>query len=67
MMPQVASVGFDPFCDQAAGSSQSISDRPPLRVIRADVDELKRHSEKLDKLEQASDSGCLWKQMETDV
>ena len=42
-------------------------DRPPLRVIRADVDELKRHSEKLDKLEQVSDSGCLWKQMETDV
>ena len=39
-------------------------DRPPLRVIRADADELRRHNEKLDSLEQASDSGCLWKQLE---
>ena len=39
-------------------------DRPPLRVIRADADELRRHNEKLDSLEQASDSGCLWKKME---
>jgi|TARA_B100002003_G_scaffold251988_1_gene299863 DNA polymerase-3 subunit epsilon len=38
---------------------------PPLRVIRASEDELIRHGEKLDKLDAASDSGCVWKQLET--
>ncbi|MBQ60706.1 MAG: DNA polymerase III subunit epsilon [Gammaproteobacteria bacterium] len=40
-------------------------DRPPLKVILASEDELVRHSEKLDKLDAASESGCVWKQLET--
>jgi DNA polymerase-3 subunit epsilon len=39
----------------------------PLKVIRATSDELAEHARKLDKLEEASENGCLWKQLEPGV
>ncbi len=42
-------------------------DHTPLKVIRATSDELVEHARKLDKLEETSENGCLWKQMEPGV
>jgi DNA polymerase-3 subunit epsilon len=39
----------------------------PLKVIRATSDELVEHARKLDKLEETSENGCLWKQLEPGV
>ena len=38
-----------------------------LKVIRATPDELIEHARKLDTLEEASENGCLWKQLEPEV
>ncbi|MDT8397226.1 MAG: DNA polymerase III subunit epsilon [Pseudomonadales bacterium] len=35
-------------------------DRPPLRVIRANDDELQAHAGCLQEIDRVSDSGCLW-------
>lgn len=39
------------------------NDRPPLKVIRASDEEVARHNEKLDKLDQSS-NGSVWRQLE---
>ena len=38
------------------------SDRPRLKVIHCDEDELKAHQERLDAIDKASNGNCLWKQ-----
>ncbi len=38
--------------------------RPPLRIVRANADELAAHAERLDALDSASDGRCLWKQLD---
>lgn len=47
---------------RATGIRRVASDRPPLKVIRADHEELERHRKKLDAIDEASANGCLWKQ-----
>ncbi len=61
------SLGGEGQANEATAVKRVKKDRPPLRVIRANADELQRHHEKLDKLEQASESGCVWKQLEMGV
>jgi DNA polymerase-3 subunit epsilon len=39
-------------------------DRPPLRVIRASVDEISAHEAWLDRLDGAADSGSIWRSLE---
>jgi DNA polymerase III subunit epsilon len=60
-------LGDEGRVNQVASEKRLRKDRPSLRVIRADANELRRHDEKLDKLEQASDSGCLWKRLDRNV
>ena len=36
------------------------ADRPPLRVIKADADELVAHQERLRQIDKASEGKCLW-------
>jgi len=36
------------------------TDRPPLKILRANQDELDAHSEKLAQIDKASDGGCVW-------
>lgn len=38
--------------------------RPRLKVIRATEDELLRHYKKLEALDESSEQGCVWKQLE---
>ena len=38
--------------------------RTPLKVIKATAEELERHNDKLDQLDEASETGCIWKQLE---
>ncbi|MCZ6502011.1 MAG: DNA polymerase III subunit epsilon [Gammaproteobacteria bacterium] len=61
------SLGDEGQVNEATAVKRVNKDRPPLRVIRANADELQRHNEKLDRLEHASDSGCVWKQLEMSV
>jgi len=64
---QVA-LGLDESTDLSAMGTARIrrlpADRPRLRVIRANDEELALHRENLDELERASEVGCLWKQLE---
>ena len=39
-------------------------ERPPLRVVRATQDELRRHEERLDELDRAVGGTCLWREVE---
>ena len=54
--------------EESAGSgSRKMKEREvhaPLKVIRATSDELIEHTRKLDQLEESSENGCLWKQLE---
>lgn len=38
------------------------ADRPALRVLRADADELVRHERRLDQLDKTAEKGSLWRQ-----
>jgi DNA polymerase-3 subunit epsilon len=40
------------------------ADRTPLKVVFASIDELKRHDEKLQLIDKASDGNCVWRQLE---
>ena len=42
------------------------AERPPLKVIRADVEELAAHEAKLDQLDKACEDGSLWRRVETE-
>jgi DNA polymerase-3 subunit epsilon len=57
--------------EELTGSgSRKIKEREvhtPLKVIRATSDELTEHARKLDQLEETSENGCLWKQLEPGV
>ncbi len=49
------------------GGMRRISgDRPRLRVVRAEQEELQRHRRKLDAIDRAAPNGCLWKQQLND-
>ncbi len=62
---QVALSLGDEVENLVAGELKKINKkRAPLKVIRATPDELMRHERKLEQLEAASKTGCLWKQME---
>ncbi|MCB1645432.1 MAG: DNA polymerase III subunit epsilon [Pseudomonadales bacterium] len=56
--------------DQSSSSGNETrrlsADRPRLRVIRATMDEIVRHEDKLDKIEKASGGNCVWRKRETD-
>ena len=53
----------------AAARVQSVrrEERPPLRVVRATQDELRRHEERLDELDRAVGGTCLWRKVERGV
>ena len=40
--------------------------RGPLRVVRADADELAAHRARLEAIDAASDGACLWRRLESD-
>lgn len=42
-------------------------DRPPLRVIRANEEELARHEKKLDELDASAEKGSIWRQLEIGI
>jgi len=48
----------------SAGIRRIDRDRPPLKVIRADEEELDRHARKLDEIDTLAERGCVWKQQE---
>jgi DNA polymerase-3 subunit epsilon len=54
----------------AAGRAQSVSGeappRSPLRVIRASGQELDAHRQRLRAIDESSDGGCIWRQLESD-
>lgn len=54
--------------DSASSNEVSVKriakDRPPLRVIRADVEELVAHEQKLDHLDKVADEGSVWRKTE---
>ena len=58
--------------DATTGSAEASTirrlpaDRPRLKVIKADIDELSAHEAKLDQLAKA-ENGCLWRQLELGV
>lgn len=39
-------------------------DRPALKVIRASDEELTRHNERLDAIDEVAEEGCLWKRLD---
>lgn len=39
--------------------------RGPLRVVRANADELRAHGASLDRIDKASSGGCVWRRFET--
>ncbi len=41
------------------------SDRPALRVIKANDEELAAHNLRLEEIDEKSESGCLWKQLDS--
>jgi len=45
----------------------TLSNRAPLKVVHANIDELSAHDETLNKLSDKSDSGCLWLDLESTV
>lgn len=47
-----------------AGIRRLPADRPRLRVVRANDEELALHHQKLQQLDEAADHGCVWKQLE---
>ena len=56
-------LGEEPETSGAGPASlQVATDRPALKVIKADDAELKAHEAKLDELDQVSESGSLWRQ-----
>ncbi len=44
-----------------SGIARLDSDRPKLRVIKASVDEMAAHEDRLDALEKASENGAVWR------
>lgn len=46
-----------------ASTVQLDANRPKLKVIKADVDEVAAHEAKLDELDKASESGSLWRRL----
>ena len=46
---------------------RELVDRKPLRIIRAGEQELVMHDKKLEMLEGLSETGCLWKKMESEA
>lgn len=61
-------LGLEDDVDGAGAASGGIrrlpTDRPRLRVIRANDEELSLHREKLEQLDGVADNGCVWKQLE---
>ena len=49
----------------SAGIRRLLGDRAQLRVIRANDEELALHSQALDRLDDESENGCVWKQLES--
>ena len=47
-----------------SGIARLDSDRPKLRVIKANVDEMAAHEDRLDALEKASENGAVWRSRE---
>ncbi len=45
--------------------ARRIENRPPLKVIRATEEECRRHEEKLAALEASSETGCVWRRLES--
>jgi DNA polymerase-3 subunit epsilon len=43
-----------------------VTPRGPLRVIRASDQELDAHRERLRAIDESSDGGCIWRQLESD-
>lgn len=58
------SLGEESSGSGAAVTRRARENQSPLKVIRATTDELMAHRKKLDKLEEACEAGCLWKQLE---
>ncbi|MCK5363777.1 MAG: DNA polymerase III subunit epsilon [Gammaproteobacteria bacterium] len=50
----------------AQDASGEVSPRGPLRVIRASDQELDAHRERLRAIDESSDGGCIWRQLESD-
>lgn len=65
-----ASLGLGESGEQRRASESGVKriagDRPALKVIRATEEELARHSQKLDAIDEVAENGCLWKEMERD-
>ena len=50
----------------AQDASGEVTPRGPLRVIRASDQELEAHRERLRAIDESSDGGCIWRQLESD-
>ena len=61
-------LGLDDEAEGPGASSVGIrrlpSDRPRLRVVRANDDELAMHRAKLESLDESSETGCVWMKLE---
>jgi len=51
---------------RAPSASGEASPRGPLRVIRASGQELDAHRQRLRAIDESSDGGCIWRQLESD-
>lgn len=64
-------LGLGEETQSSNGSARSItkidSNRPRLRVIKASVEELAAHEERLDALEKKSDSGAVWRSSHEEI
>nr|VFK30901.1 MAG: DNA polymerase-3 subunit epsilon [Candidatus Kentron sp. MB]VFK75746.1 MAG: DNA polymerase-3 subunit epsilon [Candidatus Kentron sp. MB] len=56
----------NPLGGETGSGILSPGERPPLRVIRANAEELTKHLQRIDAIEEASGGKCVWKRIEAD-